>query len=62
MKITIDRDKCIGAGNCVFAAPDVFDQDDDGFVVLLDDPPPSEQEDAVRSAAHACPAQIITVE
>ncbi len=38
MKVTVDKDKCCGAGTCVLVAPDVFDQrDDDGVVVLLDD-------------------------
>lgn len=35
MKFTVDRDRCIGAGNCVMNAPELFDQDDDGIVVLL---------------------------
>ena len=40
MKVFVDRDKCVSAGNCVAHAPDVFDQDeDDGSVVLLDDDP-----------------------
>ncbi len=43
MKITIDHDKCCGAGTCVLLAPDVFDQrDDDGIVILLDERPSAE--------------------
>jgi ferredoxin len=30
--------------------------------VLLADPPPAEEDEAVRSAAHACPARVISVE
>ena len=38
MKVTVDEDKCCGAGTCVLLAPDVFDQrDEDGIVVLLDE-------------------------
>ncbi|OLT18656.1 ferredoxin [Pseudonocardia sp. CNS-139] len=63
MRVTIDQDKCVGAGQCVFAAPDVFDQrDDDGVVVLLDEEPPAEQWEATREAAHVCPALAILVE
>lgn len=62
MKVTADREMCIGAGNCVFAAPDVFDQDDEGLVRLLVDPPADHQAEAVHAAAHACPAQVITVD
>jgi len=59
MKVTLARDLCIGAGNCVFASPEVFDQDDDGLVVLVAEPR-ADQEESVRSATHACPAQVIT--
>jgi ferredoxin len=60
MKITVYEDKCCGAGSCVMAAPDVFDQrDEDGIVVLLDPSPGDEQLDAVREAASVCPALAI---
>lgn len=36
MKLTVDQDKCCGAGACVLSAPEVFDQrDEDGIVTLL---------------------------
>ena len=63
MHITVDEEKCCGAGQCVLAAPDVFDQrDDDGIVVLLDATPPPEQYGAVREAAAVCPAVAIDVQ
>jgi ferredoxin len=31
--LAVDRDRCIGAGQCVLAMPSVFAQDDDGLVV-----------------------------
>lgn len=60
MKLSVDVDRCVGAGVCAMAAPAVFDQnDDDGIVVVLQgDPPPSEAE-AVRDAASRCPAAVI---
>ncbi|MBV7706913.1 ferredoxin [Nocardia sp. 852002-20019_SCH5090214] len=62
MEISLDIDKCCGAGQCVFAAPEVFDQrDEDGVVVLLDDNPPQDQLAAVREAAAVCPAAVISV-
>ncbi|GAA2251703.1 MULTISPECIES: ferredoxin [Kitasatospora] len=62
MQVTVDRDRCCGAGQCVLTAPAVFDQsEDDGLVQLLTDrPAPSEQAD-VRLAATLCPANVITV-
>jgi ferredoxin len=62
MRVRLQKDLCIGSGQCVLAAPAVFDQDEEGTVVLLTDPPPAEKDEAVRSAAHACPARVISVE
>ncbi|GAA3432858.1 ferredoxin [Kutzneria kofuensis] len=60
MKVVIDQDKCVGAGQCVLLAPDVFDQrDEDGVVVLLQEFPPAELHDDVRLAARVCPALAI---
>lgn len=62
MKITVDQNKCCGAGTCVLLAPDVFDQrDEDGIVVLLDAEPPAELHPLVREAASVCPAAAIAV-
>jgi ferredoxin len=62
VKIEIDQDKCVGAGQCVLAAPDVFDQrDEDGIVELLDAAPPTAQAGASREAAALCPAAAIVV-
>jgi ferredoxin len=62
MKITIDQDKCCGAGTCVLLAPDVFDQrDDDGIVILLDERPSEELHPVVREAADVCPGAAIFV-
>ncbi|MFE3850135.1 ferredoxin [Streptomyces griseorubiginosus] len=60
MHIDIDKDVCIGAGQCALAAPGVFTQDDDGFSTLL----PGAQDGGdpmVREAARACPVAAITV-
>ncbi|OON82783.1 ferredoxin [Streptomyces tsukubensis] len=62
MKITVEEDKCCGAGQCVLVAPEVFDQrDDDGIVVVLHQTPPQEQYENVREAAAVCPAAAIEV-
>jgi ferredoxin len=62
MKVTVDEEKCCGAGQCVLIAPEVFDQrDEDGIVILLTDTPDSGQHDAVREAAQICPAACIHV-
>jgi ferredoxin len=61
-KVHVDEDLCIGAGQCVLAAPQIFDQDDRGLVILLDATPPAELHEAARKAAKLCPARAITIE
>lgn len=62
MRIDIDQETCIGAGQCVLTAPEVFTQDDDGFSELL----PGHETNpgapsAAADAAKACPVQAISV-
>ncbi|MEU9122203.1 ferredoxin [Streptomyces sp. NPDC048506] len=62
MKIVIDEEKCVGAGQCVLAAEAVFDQRDaDGMVVLLNAAPPHELLAQVEDAAARCPTLAIEV-
>ena len=56
MRITADRDVCIGAGMCVMNAEEVFDQDDDGIVVVLEAEVPPEHADAAARAVAGCPS------
>jgi ferredoxin len=59
--VSADTDLCVGAGQCVLAAPDVFGQNDDGHVVpLLTRPAPEFWAD-VHEAAALCPARAISV-
>lgn len=63
MKVIIDQDLCVSAGQCVLSAPDVFDQrDEDGAVVLLAENPSDELAGDVREAAALCPARAIRLE
>ncbi|MFE3256521.1 ferredoxin [Nocardia sp. NPDC059091] len=63
MKIHIDENRCCGGGQCVVAAPEVFDQrDEDGIVLLLDPRPAEELLPQVLDAAARCPALAIRVE
>ncbi|MGW7378228.1 ferredoxin [Streptomyces sp. NPDC054794] len=61
MRIDIDRDVCIGAGQCALTAPRVFTQDDDGFSMLLPGREDGGGDPMVRQAARACPVSAITV-
>ncbi|MEV8378196.1 ferredoxin [Kribbella sp. NPDC056861] len=59
MDVKIDEDSCVAAGQCVLAAPDVFDQRDADGVAILLQPPAAAQYDATREAALLCPARAI---
>ncbi|SBS72970.1 Ferredoxin-2 (modular protein) [uncultured Mycobacterium sp.] len=62
MHITVDYDLCEGHGQCLMAAPELFDLPDGAaqVVVLNPNPPESERDRAARAAA-MCPALAITV-
>jgi ferredoxin len=61
--VRIDQARCIGSGQCVLAAPDVFDQsDEDGTGFVLVPEPPADLLPGVRDAVDRCPAQVVTLE
>lgn len=63
MRVTVDRDRCIGAGLCALTAPGVFDQDpEEAVVILLDETPPERAHATVAQAADRCPAGVIHLE
>jgi ferredoxin len=62
MHITADRDRCVGAGQCVLAAPAVFDQDDDGLVAPMTFEPVEGEQDNVRQAVNVCPSSAIWID
>ncbi|WP_086729792.1 ferredoxin [Streptomyces carpinensis] len=61
MRIDIDKNRCIGAGQCALAAPGVFTQDDEGFSALLPGREDGGGDPMVREAARACPVGAISV-
>jgi ferredoxin len=63
MKVVVDFDSCAAHGDCVAAAPEIFDLGDDDEVVrvLLAEPPEQMREQA-EAAADACPMFAITIE
>lgn len=60
LTVTVDRDRCVGAGMCALTAPEVFDQgDEDDRVILLDTQPPPARHAAAHESADLCPAAAI---
>ena len=59
LEVEIDREVCMGSGNCVFEAPGVFDLDDESVAMVVD--AAGAAEDKVLAAARKCPTHAITV-
>jgi ferredoxin len=62
MKITVDRDRCVGSAYCQRIAPATFDLGDDGIAVVLDADVTGPQAAAAREAETDCPSMAISVE
>jgi ferredoxin len=63
MRIGVDKDRCIGSGNCVEMAPRYFDQrDSDGVVEVLEQEVGPDDESSVREAADICPVAAILLD
>ncbi|WBB71289.1 ferredoxin [Micromonospora sp. WMMD1128] len=61
MRITADREACVGAGQCVLSADTVFDQDEDDGRVLLLSERPDDDIAGVEQAVLLCPSQALTL-
>lgn len=61
IKVTIDRDLCIGAASCVAVAPKMFALDNEAKAIML----PTANEESFQSAldaAKSCPVAAIHVQ
>lgn len=59
LEVEIDRDRCMGSGNCVYEAPGAFDLDEDSISSFVAGSGASEEQ--IAEAARKCPARAITV-
>ena len=57
--VEVDRGLCIGSGDCVDTAPDVFQLDGEEKAVVID--PDGAPVDDIVQAAGNCPVSAITV-
>lgn len=57
MKVTIDRDLCIGAAPCVAIAPEVFELDAEGKAIVID--PRGTDDETIMLGAEACPTLAV---
>jgi ferredoxin len=62
MRVTADRDVCVGAGMCALTASGIFDQDDEGLVtILVAEPDDEEGRAAAREAVQLCPSGALQI-
>jgi ferredoxin len=67
VKISVDRDRCVGSAYCQRIAPATFDLGDDGIAFVLDPGPAGAASAstgagaAVREAETACPSMAISI-
>ena len=62
LHVVVDDHKCTAAGQCLLAAPNVFDQSEaNGTIVLLDPTPPESERQNVLDAIRRCPASVISL-
>jgi ferredoxin len=59
IEVSVDRGMCMGAGDCVFTAPAVFELDGDRKAVVRD--AAAAEKEAILEAANGCPNFAITV-
>ena len=59
LRVRLDRDLCVGFGDCIAAAPSAF-RLDDGGLVLFDDPDRVDRALLIH-ACESCPVDAITV-
>jgi ferredoxin len=59
LRIRIDRELCVGFGDCVTAAPEAFVLDDEGLAVFRQ--PQAVPRELLLAACEACPVDAITV-
>ncbi|MGH9164814.1 MAG: ferredoxin [Acidimicrobiales bacterium] len=62
MRVVVDFERCQSNGDCVDAAPEVFELRDDGFLYVLVDEPGEELQARVADAVRRCPTRAISLE
>ena len=59
LEISINRETCMGSGNCSYWAAKAFDLDEEGVAIVVD--AKGEPEERIVLAAQGCPTQSITL-
>jgi ferredoxin len=62
VKVSVDKELCIGHGRCYDVAPELFEDDEEGYAVVRGDGSvPPDQADTARLAVRLCPERAVTL-
>jgi ferredoxin len=61
MRVIVDYDLCDSHGECMTAAPEVFEVRDDDLLYVLDERPADGLRPKIEAAARRCPKLAIVV-
>jgi ferredoxin len=61
MRLRIDKESCVGCGNCADICPDAIEMDGDLAVAKITDVPDKLQA-CCREAADSCPVEAVILE
>ena len=59
VEVRVEKDKCIGTGNCIDLAPGVFEFDAEGKSSVID--ASGADDETLKEAAESCPVEAITL-
>jgi ferredoxin len=62
MKVSINRDLCIGCGACPSIVSDVFELDDEGLAYVKNNEYNEEKKEEIIDAKESCPTGAISTE
>lgn len=62
MKLKVNKEKCIGCGQCVSICDSVFDFDDDNLAKVVTDTIPEDNKEDCMNALESCPTGAIEEE
>ena len=58
--VRVDRLLCVGFGDCIDTAPELWEFDDEGIVAFRD-PLPAIEGDRLRASCEVCPVDALSV-
>ncbi len=62
MQVKVNKEKCIGCGQCVSLCEEVFDFDDDNLAKVITNPVPEDKLEDAETALESCPTGAIEEE